>query len=144
MITSFNLRVYGILEVQNKVLISYENRYGMEMIKFPGGGLEKGEGLNQCLVREFDEELGVNIQVGELFYVNDFFQESAFNSSDQLISFYYRVKLNHLLDIDIENWLKQLPSSIEQKFKWHTINDLKSIDFTFPIDKIVSEKLLEK
>ncbi|EPB65599.1 putative protein RfaE, domain II, partial [Ancylostoma ceylanicum] len=87
----FNIRVYGILiNEHNEVLISDEHRWGMSFTKFPGGGLEWGEGLKDCLIREFREELSINIEIGELFYCTDFFVESAFKKTDQLISIYYK------------------------------------------------------
>ena len=54
---SFNLRVYGILiNEQNQLLVSDEYIRGMKITKFPGGGLEFGEGTRDCLKREFLEE----------------------------------------------------------------------------------------
>lgn len=35
--------------------------------EFPGGKREKGETIEECLIRECREELGVGIEVGELF-----------------------------------------------------------------------------
>ena len=56
---SFNLRVYGILiNEQNQLLVSDEYIRGMKITKFPGGGLEFGEGTRDCLKREFLEETG--------------------------------------------------------------------------------------
>ena len=59
------------------------------MLKFPGGGHEFGEGLKETLIREFKEELSLEVEVGDLFYVNDFAQISAFHENHQLISFYF-------------------------------------------------------
>jgi hypothetical protein len=43
----FNIRVYGLLiNKQQEVLVTDEYRIGMYMTKFPGGGLEYGEGLS--------------------------------------------------------------------------------------------------
>ena len=53
----FNIRVYGILINQNKeILVLDETRNGYSFTKFPGGGLEWGEGFKECLEREFEEE----------------------------------------------------------------------------------------
>src|SRR6185312_7962200 len=88
----FNVRVYGILiNNDNQVLISDEQEYGFRFTKFPGGGLEPGEGLIDGLKREFVEECNLNIEVISHFYTTDFYVKSAFNDS-QISSVYYRVK----------------------------------------------------
>lgn len=112
------------------------------MTKFPGGGLEKGEGIANCLVREFMEELNIQVSVGDFFYVNDFLQLSAFNPNHQLISFYYFVsttnegikKITHLC-------ATRSADSTEQTFEWVQLDQLAAADFTFPIDSLVAEKL---
>ena len=90
-VNRFNLRVYGLLFHENKLLITHERRGDVVMTKFPGGGLEFKEGIKDCLIREFKEELEIEINVAGLYYVNDFLQISKYKSSDQLISFYYKV-----------------------------------------------------
>ena len=70
----FNVRVYGLLINEcNEVLISDEQEYGMRFTKFPGGGLELGEGLTDGLKREFVEECQVEVEVLSHFYTTDFF-----------------------------------------------------------------------
>lgn len=140
MISNFNLRVYGLLIENNAVLVTDEHRGGVEMTKFPGGGLEKGEGLVACLAREFDEELKLEVIINDLFYVNDFLQVSAFDPTDQLISFYYFVSTNYSNKIDTVKKRKK-PAPNEQTFRWVPIADLKEDDFTFPIDQVVCQKL---
>ena len=46
---------------------------GIEFTKFPGGGLEFGEGLRECLVREFLEETQQKVEVKEHFIQRIFF-----------------------------------------------------------------------
>src|SRR6201992_686956 len=89
---NFNVRVYGLLiNDADEVLISDEQEYGMRFTKFPGGGLEQGEGLREGLKREFVEECDVEVEVMSHFYTTDFFVKSAFNNT-QVISVYYLVK----------------------------------------------------
>jgi len=86
----FNIRVYGILINEKKqLLISDEYIRGNFYSKFPGGGLEFGEGTRDCLQREFLEEMNLKVKVGAHIYTTDFYQQSAFNPAHQLISIYY-------------------------------------------------------
>lgn len=145
-VKNFNLRVYGLLfNDKGEILISHENRSGFKMLKFPGGGLEKGEGLKDCLIREFVEEAGVDIVPTELFYVNDFLQISAFNQQDQLISFYYLVNAmpNEVSKIVTKNE-NMGGSNDSQYFEWLSITMLKPELFTFPIDKVVVDLIIER
>src|SRR4029079_7047858 len=90
---SFNIRVYGVLINEKKqVLVSDEYIRGSYYTKFPGGGLELGEGTRDCLKREFKEEMDLEVEVGEHLYTTDFYQVSAFNPDHQIISIYYYVK----------------------------------------------------
>ncbi|HTK18679.1 MAG TPA: NUDIX domain-containing protein, partial [Mucilaginibacter sp.] len=85
----FNVRVYGLLINENQeILVSDEQEYGMRFTKFPGGGLEYGEGMTDGLKREFVEECNLDIEIINHFYTTDFFVKSAFNES-QIISVYY-------------------------------------------------------
>ncbi len=139
---AFNLRVYGIALKNRQVLISSELGGNHAFTKFPGGGLEPGEGLADCLIREMREELQTDVSVGTLFYVNDFYQPSAFNPAQQIISFYYFMELNPELMAHraIEKrWNKEYIV----EFRWENLEDLQPEDLSFPIDKQVLEKLKE-
>src|SRR5436189_3652887 len=85
-----SVRVYGILlDESRQVLVSDEFIRGSYYTKFPGGGLEFGEGTRDCLKREFMEEMSLQVDVGEHIYTTDFFQLSAFNPAHQIVSIYY-------------------------------------------------------
>ena len=136
----FNIRVYGILIFNNNVLVTKEKRFGKSFAKFPGGGLEFGEGTKDCLIREFMEEMNLKVNIGQLLYVNDFFQPSAFDQEQQIISFYYRV------DPCVDNFN---PNDLEVKSEldnliWIPLEEIKEEDLTFPIDKVVVEQILKK
>lgn len=135
----FNVRVYGILINERlEVLLSDECRFGFSFTKFPGGGLEWGEGLKDAVKREFQEEFQLEIEVGEQFYVNTFFQQSAFNEEDQIISFYFLVEAKSKIEIHEHN----LPLNQEGEFlRWQAISELKQEMLNFPIEKLVAEKI---
>lgn len=139
---AFNIRVYGILvNDQNEVLLSDERRFGREFTKFPGGGLEHGEGLKDCLIREFQEELSIDISVDELFYLTDFYQESAFNKEDQIISVYYKVVTLQEKEIIATKQIFDFKDDQIESHRWKDISETEKSDVTFPIDKIVIDKL---
>lgn len=138
----FNIRVYGILiNEKQQVLVSDEERLGFQFTKFPGGGLEWGEGLIDSLKREFKEELAIDIEVTDLFYVTDFFQVSAFHEHDQLISVYYLVSSSESTSILVNK--KVTYSDLKEQHRWIDLSTISENDFNFPIDKLVAEKLKE-
>jgi 8-oxo-dGTP pyrophosphatase MutT (NUDIX family) len=144
LVTRFNLRVYGIvINDQGEVLISHERRNGFEFTKFPGGGLELGEGILDALKREFLEELGVPVESARLFYLNEFYQTSVFKTEDQIISFYYLVTLKSTkITVGVKNQpVGSMDSSDFEWVEWLALTDLIPDQMTFPIDKIVVTEL---
>jgi 8-oxo-dGTP diphosphatase len=140
---SFTIRVYGLLINKNKqVLISDEFRDGFPFTKFPGGGLEFGEGISSALMREYREEMELDITVESLFYVNDHLQISAFNNQMQLISFYYFVTTNEIENLTFDAYEIPLKKNGEKQ-RWYPINNHLEDLLTFPLDKIVASKLNE-
>lgn len=140
----FNVRVYGILiNDAGEVLISDEQEYGMRFTKFPGGGLEFGEGLTDGLKREFVEECNINVDVISHFYTTDFFVKSAFNDS-QIISVYYMVKSSDPINFAIKTVVFDFDGEgdVLQAFRWVKLTDLGPDDFVFPTDKHVVELLI--
>jgi len=140
----FNVRVYGLLiNNRDEVLISDEQEYGMRFTKFPGGGLEYGEGLTDGLKREFVEECNAEVEVLSHFYTTDFFVKSAFNDS-QIISVYYRVKNITELKLSIKTKVFDFDGEGDmlQAFRWVKLAALKAEDFTFPIDQYVAKLLI--
>ncbi len=144
----FNLRVYGILINEKKqVLVSDEYIRGQYYTKFPGGGLEFGEGTRDCLKREFMEEMDLKVEVGEHLYTTDYFQLSAFRPDDQIISIYYSVKPLETIkaplrdkpfDFD-ERELKMYEEKKEtETFRFIDWDDFSEEKLTLPIDKLVS------
>jgi 8-oxo-dGTP diphosphatase len=142
---NFNVRVYGILIENGSVLVSDEYIKRNKITKFPGGGLEFGEGIKDCLIREFKEELDLTIDVTEHFYTTDFYVASSFDTNSQVISIYYLVTA---LD-DLNFTTSDSPHNYENKegaqsLRWIPLEALKETDFTLIIDRKVGEMLLKR
>jgi len=139
----FIIRVYAIIIENNNILISDEYQLNMKMTKFPGGGLEFGEGPIDCIKRECLEEFGQEIEVIEHFYTTDFYQKALFYEDSQLISIYYLVKFKNKIVFKISDKpfdFNELKNG-NQSFRWEKINNISENDITFPIDKLVLTKL---
>ncbi len=141
----FNIRVYGILIHNKSVLVSDEYIKGNKITKFPGGGLEFGEGTKDCLRREFKEELNLDVEIAQHFYTTDFYVSSSFDTNSQVISIYYKVRANGELNFktttrphDYEN------KEGAQSLRWIKLTELKEADFTLIIDSRVGEMLIKK
>ncbi|MGB3075253.1 MAG: NUDIX domain-containing protein [Chitinophagales bacterium] len=142
--TQFTIRVYGILLDESMgVLVADEFQNGRRFTKFPGGGLELGEGTRDCLVREWREELNQRIEVTEHFYTTDFYQISAFDNAKQVISIYYRVKPLEKMGIKIS----ALPFDFAEEkdgaesFRWIAAGNFQPALLTFSIDKLVAKMI---
>jgi ADP-ribose pyrophosphatase YjhB (NUDIX family) len=148
----FNVRVYGILiDDQARLLVSDEFIRGAYITKLPGGGLEIGEGTRDGLAREFMEEANLKITVGDHFYTTDFFQISAFNNKDQIISIYYLVHSDKTDTIIAkEKAFDFIPEQVAdvkgtaEHLRWVPLSELTEDTMTLPIDKVAIKLLLSK
>lgn len=148
-----SVRVYGILIGDNKeVLVSDEYIRGNYFTKFPGGGLEFGEGTRDCLKREFKEEMDLEIRVGDHIYTTDFYQESAFAKGQQILSIYYYAHAMEPIKVplrtkpfDFDEQQLAVYSNVQQT---ETFRFIDPVTFSpeavsLPIDKIVAKLLKE-
>jgi len=148
----FTIRVYGILkDNKNRVLVSDEFIRGSYYTKFPGGGLEPGEGTRDCLKREFKEETNLDVTIGEHIYTTDFYQISAFNNTDQIISIYYFAHAPEPIHLATKTALFDFaphqvadPQGTAEVFRWIEWPDLTEESVSLPIDKVVVGMLKEK
>ena len=152
--TQVVVRVYGILiNDEKQVLVSDEYIRGNYYTKFPGGGLEYGEGTRDCLKREFMEEMNLKVEVGDHLYTTDFFQISAFRPNQQILSIYYLVKPLEDIGVPLRN--KEFDFDEAQLKIYNERNEIETFRFinwddfsadcvTLPIDKIVAKMVKEK
>jgi ADP-ribose pyrophosphatase YjhB (NUDIX family) len=150
----FNIRVYGILiNEQKQVLVSDEFIRGNYYTKFPGGGLEFGEGTRDCLKREFMEEMHLQVEIGNHIYTTDFYQMSAFNPSHQIISIYYEAKALEPISVPLrlnpfefdESQLSVYQQTGEtETFRMIDWHQFSTESVSLPIDKVVAEIIKTK
>lgn len=130
--TKFTVRVYGILiNDNNEVLLADEIIRGRHITKFPGGGMEFGEGPHECVLREFREETGQEVSVVNHFYTTDFYIHSEINPEFQVVAIYYKVSCKTLSEIEVNTEKDKLT------LRWVSLSSLGENDVTFESDKAV-------
>jgi 8-oxo-dGTP diphosphatase len=146
-IRHFNIRVYGlVINEDEEVLITDEYVLDQKMTKFPGGGMQFGEGTADCIKREAREEFGQDIEIISHFYTTDFFQKSYFHKDHQIISIYYLIRFIDDIRFKISTTpfdFKELKNG-NRSFRWIKIKDLTEDVLTLPIDRHVASLLREK
>ena len=144
-LNNFNIRVYGIfINEKEEVLLADEERFGMRMTKFPGGGLQFGEGPVDCLKREAKEEFGQEIEILGHFYTTHFFQKAFFHKDQQLISIYYRAWFTDPIQFPLSEKPFNFRSQGDEiiAFRFEKLTNLKVKDLSFPVDQYVLGMLL--
>ena len=127
-IKRFNIRVYGLLLNEFKqVLVSDELIQGKQYTKFPGGGLEFGEGTRTCLAREFMEETGIEVKVKDHLFTSDIFIPSNFDNDSQVLCIYYLVESSDWQQIKTSKHKFDFSAGNNENFRW------------VPLDKIADE-----
>ncbi|MDC0612660.1 NUDIX domain-containing protein [Vibrio sp.] len=124
------IRSAGILLVHNAVLlVKIKDETGVYWIP-PGGGFEEGDiSTKGCLKREFKEEAGIDVIVGDLICVREFLETTADRYNAE---FFY-----HIIDFsgipNTENLKGLNDEDIIQGVEWVPVEKLFSIR-TYPSD----------
>ena len=108
--------IAALLIQDNKCLIA-RRKAGDKLAgwwEFPGGKLESGETPEECLVRELQEELGIDVRV------QDFFMDSVFT---------YEFGAIHLLVYRVK-WLRgEITPYVHDKLAWVDSEDINDYEF---------------
>lgn len=102
----------------------------------PGGHMEYGEGVKECLEREIEEELGVRPQIGRLLYVQRFKDRNGSESAEFIFEVtngqdyigFESLDRTHAHELVEVKWaspvdtIQILPQKIGDDFKTGTVN----------------------
>ena len=117
----------GIIRKNGKILIAKRPNHGNGgKYEFPGGKLEPGETLEDCLKRELNEEFGIDSKVGS------FFSRSSFE---------YGEKFYCLYAYFVDEILGEPKLTVHDEIKWITYKNLKDYEF-MPADIPIVVELL--
>lgn len=119
----FNCRVNGVCIKDNKIFLSKlkDDAYWT----FVGGKVEFGEATDTAVLREYKEEVGVNLQVDKLIALIENFFDLQGQSWHQYIFFYQlRDDNNELEFFDGE---RQVLDNKDGIYKWVDLSDLDNI-----------------
>ena len=100
----------------------------------PAGGVEKGETLEECCIRELNEETGY---IGELISSNPIKIKSSIEKGISIEIKYYEVKIVGG-SILIED-----PDELIYDIRWVNLEELCNLTLSFPEDRKFLEGLLE-
>lgn len=118
----FSYRAAGIVVVDGKVLLQKPidgNDYAL-----PGGGVKLGETCAETLKREFSEEIGTDIEVGKLRWVEECFWTWD-GKPNHNISLYFDVRFTDSVQIPLNGCFASNEPHLE--FNWVAIENLGNL-----------------
>lgn len=124
---NFTIRVTGILIENGKILLVKQKVNEKRNWSLPGGKLERGETLEQAIIREMKEETGLDVEILKLLYICD---SSATDNTLLHITFLLNRKNGEL----------SLPSNV---FEINPINDVKFIPVNELTDLGFTDKFVD-
>ncbi|AFY52883.1 mutator mutT protein [Rivularia sp. PCC 7116] len=118
-ISSLAHKIIGVAVIWNdkeQILIDRRRQEGAMggLWEFPGGKIEPGETVEQCIKREIDEELAIDIEVGEHLITID----------------YTYTDLRVTLNVHECSHIKGIPQALEcDEIRWVSLEELEKFDF---------------
>ena len=120
----FRPSVYGILIKDNKILLSRQ----WDGYDFPGGGIEIGETIPEALEREFKEETGLQVKIGDFVdFVENFYKYRNTGQCCHSFLFYYRCQ--NIGGEITDKYLTDDEKEYCSKAEWIDLKDIEKIKF---------------
>ncbi|MGH7738635.1 MAG: NUDIX domain-containing protein [bacterium] len=122
---TIRIRVAGILVKDGQLLLVRHEKNNQSYWLLPGGGVEYGESLEQALTREFEEEVGLHIEVGSLVLAHDSIPEDR---NRQGLNLYFLVTTH-------DTQLQVTPDEVLRDAAFHSLEQFKEMK-VYPDAKI--------
>ncbi|MGG3805247.1 NUDIX domain-containing protein [Metabacillus fastidiosus] len=115
----------AIIISEDRVLLTKNQDNEGYFYLFPGGGQEHGETIQNALIRECIEEIGQQVEIGELLHIREYIgknhEHSSFDFDVHQVEYYFDCKIVNNADDDKE---PTNPDSNQVGIEWIHINDL--------------------
>ncbi|MGB6128022.1 MAG: NUDIX hydrolase [Psychrilyobacter sp.] len=85
---TIRIRVCGILEKENEVLLVKHIKNNNEYYLLPGGGVDHGEDFRTALKREFLEECNLDVAIENMVFISE---GIAPNGGRHIVNIYFKV-----------------------------------------------------
>lgn len=135
----FNYRVAGLLVQDGKLLIMQDK--GQPYYYVPGGRIKMNEKSEDAVKREIKEELGIEVNVNRMLWVNEnFFKEETLQEQFHEVCFFYLLELK-----DEEVLERGSEFEVDENGKIHTYywKSLDEINYINLYPQFLKEKMTE-
>ena len=110
-----NVRISGIVFKEGKIaLVKHENSFNGDYYLLPGGGLERDETIEECVLREVKEEIGLDVKVKTLAYYED-----VVSKDDHTLHLIFKCEIvgGKIENLDPDKKVKEIVFVDEDEFK---------------------------
>jgi len=121
----------GLLKENDKVLFIEYKINDEVFYSLPGGTVEVGESLEECVIREFGEETGLNIEVGDLILLNEFISPQPNSKSERWKNGIHQIESIFLVERNSNENIKTIPNYDigMQGLVWLDIHKLQEVKY---------------
>lgn len=141
--SDYRLSVRAIIVNDDKIMLNEFNNG--EYYNLPGGGLEIGETLRDCVIREVYEESGYRVKVCEMLYIYEYNSErDKFRyGSRGALSHVFKCEIDLECDVDERTVIDSDPkgTSISTGCKWIPVTELNNINLVPQINDTIIKDL---
>ena len=124
--TVFNYCARAIIKQDKKILLICVN--DAPYYHLPGGHIEVGESSEAAVIREIQEEVGIEVALQKLVLINEqFYNKNGIDNHSLVL--YYLAKSKNNISTQNSVRLEEGPNkTIKNELRWVTYEELKDID----------------